>query len=137
MMKFRQWLSKVMYGRYGADEFNQFLSLFSVAMIILSMIIGGKIGTFFWFIAIAALVFQFFRIFSKKFDKRRAENRFYLQIKNPVKSYIIGFIIRLRQRKQYRFFRCKKCGAYMRVPRGKGKVRIRCAKCSTEFTAKA
>ncbi len=34
----------------------------------------------------------------------------------------------------YRLFQCALCGQTLRVPRGKGKVNIRCPKCGNEFT---
>ena len=40
------------------------------------------------------------------------------------------------QRKEYRIFKCPKCGQKLRVPRGKGKIAIRCRKCGEEFIRK-
>ena len=33
---------------------------------------------------------------------------------------------RFSQRKSYRFFKCPGCGTYIRVPKGKGKIHIKC-----------
>ena len=38
--------------------------------------------------------------------------------------------------KQYRYFRCPGCRQVVRVPRGKGKINIRCPKCSRQFIKK-
>ena len=34
-------------------------------------------------------------------------------------------------------FKCKKCGAVLSVPRGKGTLRVVCPKCKTETTKKS
>lgn len=35
--------------------------------------------------------------------------------------------------KQYRIYKCPKCRQKLRVPRGRGKIAIRCRKCGNEF----
>ena len=40
---------------------------------------------------------------------------------------------RWSQRREYRFFKCPRCGITARVPRGKGKIRITCPRCGHEF----
>ncbi len=39
-------------------------------------------------------------------------------------------------RKKYRYFRCKNCKTSLRVPRGKGIIRVHCPRCDHELTAK-
>ena len=45
-------------------------------------------------------------------------------------------MLRLLTDKQYRYFRCPGCRQVVRVPRGKGKINIRCPKCSRQFIKK-
>ena len=40
------------------------------------------------------------------------------------------------QRKDYKFFTCPSCRTTLRVPRGKGQIRIVCRKCGNTFTGK-
>lgn len=40
------------------------------------------------------------------------------------------------ERKTHRRFRCPQCGQEVRVPKGKGKIKIRCPKCGNEFIEK-
>ena len=40
---------------------------------------------------------------------------------------------RFSERKEYRFYRCPVCKKELRVPRGKGKIRIKCP-CGNAFT---
>lgn len=39
-------------------------------------------------------------------------------------------------RKEYKIYKCPKCGQKIRVPRHKGKIAIRCRKCGEEFIRK-
>ena len=60
----------------------------------------------------------------------------YLEMKNEILSYFHGVKERYSQRKDYKFFRCPSCHAMLRVPRGKGKVKVVCRKCGTSFVKK-
>lgn len=40
------------------------------------------------------------------------------------------------ERKTHRFFKCAQCKAALRVPRGKGKIKVRCPKCGAEALRK-
>lgn len=136
-MKLRQWFSKFMYGRYGIDEYGRFLSIVALIPLFLSFIIREKVGAGLFGVTLAILIYQYFRLFSRQTAKRQAENQVYLKVKNRVANEFRGMKSRFSQRKKYKFFRCKKCHAYLRVPRGKGKVSIRCSRCGNQFSAKA
>ena len=41
--------------------------------------------------------------------------------------------LRRRQRNIYSFFKCPSCGTVLRVPKGKGRVRITCKSCGNVF----
>lgn len=41
------------------------------------------------------------------------------------------------QRKDYKFFACPYCRAMLRVPRGRGKIKIVCKKCGSSFIGKS
>lgn len=41
------------------------------------------------------------------------------------------------QRKDYKFFTCPYCRAMLRVPRGRGKIKIVCKKCGSSFIGKS
>ncbi len=60
----------------------------------------------------------------------------YLQLRDEFRSYFRGAKDRFRQRKDYKFFRCPSCHTMLRVPKGKGKVRVVCRKCGTSFIKK-
>lgn len=128
----RDKLQKFMYGRNGTDRLSRFTSIMAVVFLLLSMIIRGMREVFF-VLALAALIFTYYRTFSKNLAARRKENNDFINFGFRVKEKF-----RLRrdmwsQRKEFRFFKCPSCGAMLRVPRGKGKIRIVCKKCGTAF----
>ena len=87
-------------------------------------------------LSMGLLIWCYSRIFSKNVTRRRAENDSYLRKQASVTDW---FRLRrdcFRQRKEYAFFRCPGCGRTVRVPKGKGKVRITCRQCGFSFEKK-
>ena len=133
---FRSFGSKMqsfMYGRYGVDELNSFLSVGSLIFIVLDLFLGTGI---FSGLGIAMWLYSIFRMYSKKHDKRRRELEAYLKLANPVKNWF-----RLQKRKwidrnTHRYYKCAQCKGMLRVPKGKGKIKIRCPKCGAEIIKK-
>ena len=126
-------LQRFMWGRYGNDRFNQFLMIVALVCLALSFF-GLRI---FYVLALALLIYAYYRMFSRNMSKRSAENQWYLRKEMKVRSFIAGKKKAFAQRKEYRIFKCPKCGQKLRVPRGKGKIAIRCRKCGEEFIRKS
>ena len=133
----RNWLQKVMTGRYGVDEFNRFLNTTALITLVLSMLSKGLFSLMAWLVAILALVFSYIRMFSRNTYKRRAENNAYLTLRYNMTRNLSGVKQRMQQKKYYRFYKCPKCGITTRVPKGKGKIRITCPKCGESFVRKS
>lgn len=133
-----------MAGRNGSDEFARFQSIAALTIVFIAAIINSVASKDFWYIfssllwfaAIALMVWCYARVFSRDIYKRRAENSKYLAKRARVKAWIGGKRTQFRQRKDYRFFSCPSCKAVMRVPRGKGKIKIVCRKCGEAFVRK-
>ena len=132
----RNWLYKITAGRYGSDEFNRFLLVLMIIPLIASIFIRTKISIVFWGVAILILIYSYFRMFSKNIYKRRAENQRYLNIRNKFLCFVSNTKEKIRTRRYYKFFKCPSCRTLLRVPRGKGKIRITCRKCGHIFTSK-
>lgn len=133
----RQRFAKFMYGRYGLDEFSRFLSMASLAPILISTFLPGIARTALILLTLFMMVFAYVRMFSKNFEKRRAENAAYLRQKQKFTAWFGLRREMWQQRREFRFFKCPSCRAVMRVPRGKGKIRIVCKKCGTAFAKKS
>jgi len=129
----RDKLIRFMYGRNGVDQFSRFLIYAGLVCVLLDIIVGGGL---FYGIGIVLFVYSYFRVFSKKLSKRRAENAKFCQQQYKVTSAFRNWKERRRQSKDYAFFRCPSCRAMLRVPRGKGRIRVTCRKCGNSFERK-
>ena len=123
--RFRQWMS----GRYGRDQLNTFLSVTIIVLLVINMFVGTSV---LWIIALAMLIYLYYRTFSRDFYRRSEENRKFLAIKDK----IFGGASRKRNQSrdtEHAYFKCPKCRKTLRVPRGKGKIQIHCPQCGTDF----
>lgn len=127
------WLRRMMYGRYGGDQ----LSWFLLADYVLLSLLSGLpyLGILSW-AALAVLVWSFYRMFSRRYDRRRAENARFLSLAGPAIRWVKMRHTILRDR-EHRYFRCPNCGQYLRVPRGKGRITINCRSCGVSFEEKS
>lgn len=132
----RQKFARFMYGRYGSDNFSRFLSLIAIIILIVAMFLSDIARSILFAIALALVIYEYFRFFSRNISERSKENAKYLSIKQRIKAWYNMRRDMWRQRKEYKFFRCPSCKAVLRVPRGKGRIRIVCTKCGTAFEKK-
>lgn len=133
----RNWLRKMMTGRYGVDEFSRFLNTTAMLSLVLSVLFDNGISVFFLLVAFGSLFWNYTRMFSRNTYKRRAENNAYLTIRYNLTRKLTGLKQRMQQKKYYRFYKCPKCGITTRVPKGKGTIRITCPKCGEIFQRKS
>lgn len=123
-----------MQGRYGADQMGQMLSAVSMVFLIISLFSRNQA----WFLlAVIGIVYNYFRMFSKNISKRYAENQKYLTVTAGIRRKLASWKSQLAQRKIYHIYRCPGCKQKIRVPRGRGKIEIRCPKCNTRFVKKS
>ncbi len=125
-------LQRFMWGRYGNDRFNQFLLIVTLVCLALSFF-GLRI---FYVLALALLVYVYYRMFSRNMSKRSAENQWYLKKEMKVRSWWQRRKQLFAGRRDYKIFKCPKCGQKLRGPRHKGKIAIHCRKCGEEFIRK-
>lgn len=127
------WLRRMMYGRYGGDQ----LSWFLLAVYVLLTLLSGlpHLWALSW-LALAVLAWSFFRMFSRNYNQRRAENARFLTLAGPALRWLKMRRTILRDR-EHRYFRCPNCGQYLRVPRGMGRITINCRSCGVSFEEKS
>lgn len=130
MNKFRNWFYRVMQGRYGGDELSRFISIIILILIVVFMFVRFPFENL---IILALLIYLYFRIFSKNISKRYAENQKFLQFRDKIlrRSHASGQS--RAERKMYHIYKCPGCGQKIRIPRGKGRIMVRCPKCGSEF----
>lgn len=126
-------LYRFMQGRYGNDQFNQFLLIASVISIVLSFF-GSSV---FYPVALVILGYTYFRMFSKNTYKRSEENRKYLQATAKMRLRIQKWKNEMQQRKTHHIYKCPSCKQKIRVPKGKGCIEIKCPKCQNRFIKKS
>jgi len=122
-----------MIGRYGNDNLNRFLTAISIVCLVLSFF-GPRI---FYLLAIAILVYVYFRMFSRNIYKRTMENNLYMRYEYKIKQYFATLKRDMNQRKTHHIYRCPSCRQKIRIPKGKGRIEIRCPKCSQTFIKKS
>lgn len=125
---------RFMQGRYGADKLGQFLSGVSVALLVISIFDKTRLS---FTAALALLIYSYFRIFSKNIPKRYAENQKYLALTGRLRQKLAKKKSELQQRRVYHIYKCPGCGQKMRIPKGRGKIEVRCPKCGTIFVKKS
>ena len=117
------WFRNFMLGRYGSDKLNVALLVSGIVLMLLGSILG-KFTTWagvFTLLSYLVLIWCMFRMYSRNIDARRRDNAAFLNFFNHIKD------------KEHRYYRCPKCHQTVRVPRGRGKINIRCPKCGEQF----
>ena len=115
-------IRRFMVGRNGVDTLAWTLC---ACGIILNLIGSISRQPAFTLLAYIPLILALFRIFSRDTQRRYEENEKFRQ-----------FLFRLKGRKDYCYFKCPACKTRVRVPRGKGKIKITCPSCRETFIKK-
>lgn len=118
--------NRMFIGRNGPDQL-------SFALVILALLLNFIPWPYMFIITLAIMGIAIFRMFSRNIDQRRKENLKFMDMVNKIKSWYYRNKAKSEQRKLYKIFRCPKCSQKLRVPRGKGKVSIKCSKCGNKM----
>ena len=125
MERIKQWLRRFMMGRYGTDKLSMTILTVGVIASILSIFMPvAGIKMLLTLAAYGLMIWAIFRCFSRNTYKRYQENRKYLMLLDRIKD------------RQHKYFTCPRCHQPVRVPRGKGKIAIKCPKCGEKFIKK-
>ena len=125
MGKIKQKLRQFMVGRYGTDKLNMVILTAGVIISIVAMFMPFPLTKLLLTMLSYVLMFwAIFRCFSRNTYKRYQENRKYLMWLDKIKD------------RQHKYFSCPRCHQPVRVPRGKGKIAIKCPKCGEKFIKK-
>lgn len=134
LLRWQTKLQRMMRGRYGHfDQLNRALLCISVAGMFLNIFLNVSILRVIpWLILIVA----YYRFFSKKIYPRANENTKYLALKSKVVNRFSKTKNKVKNRHAYKYFACPNCKQELRAPKGKGKIKITCAKCQSQFIKK-
>ena len=117
------------------DELGRFMLIVSAALMVLNIFVGIRA---LWVAAVILLILVYSRAFSRFYDKRRAENMKYLEMKSKFTSGKTGgggFSKPGSRPKNdgKRVLICQKKKKKLRVPVGAGKIKINCPHCHNQF----
>lgn len=130
----RERIARFMQGRYGIDQFTNFLVFSALIILVIEMFVKAPVIRFlFNILSVATIFYAYFRMFSRNHGKRFSENEKYMKFHNNVKFFIAREKSHLQQRKTHHIYKCPQCKQSIRVPKGKGRIAITCPKCHTEF----
>lgn len=133
-----------MTGRYGSDQLSIGLMIGYLLLVFIARITRLP---FLAYLALALLVWDVYRIFSRNISRRYQENAVFLKYWHRIVQWFRTAsgrferwrgqtLYRMNDKKTHRYFRCPNCKKTLRVPKGKGKIVITCPVCRTEFTKK-
>lgn len=134
----RERIARFMQGRYGMDQFTNFLGITAMVFWLIGRIL--RIPFLYMIlqtIALLLILYADIRILSRNHVKRYQENEKYLVASGRIRRHFQHWRNRVQDRKWNRIFKCPSCGQKIRVPKGKGKIAITCPQCRTEFVRKS
>ena len=121
---------RFMDGRYGVDTLGKYSLGAGLATMVLSIVFDSyTLSLLSWFF----IILTYFRMFSRNLYKRSSENQTFLNKTYKLRTWFGKQKNMMAQRKTHHIYRCPGCKQKIRVPRGKGRIEIRCPKCHTTF----
>lgn len=129
-MTLKEKFMRFMYGRYGVDTLGKYSLGAGLATMVLSIVFDSyTLSLLSW----SFIILTYFRMFSRNLYKRSSENQTFLNKTYKLRTWFGKQKNMMAQRKTHHIYRCPGCKQKIRVPRGKGRIEIRCPKCHTTF----
>ncbi len=132
MRNFLYKIQQFMYGRNGIDGLG-------IAILVISILLRSIFGRYNALINIInSLIYIVFlyRVFSKNLYQRRKENNFFMKYFWKVSNYFKSATSLAKERaivkQTHKIYLCPKCKKRLKVPKGKGKIEIKCM-CGNKF----
>ncbi|MGI6737221.1 MAG: hypothetical protein ACOX41_07920 [Anaerovoracaceae bacterium] len=142
-------------GRYGNDQLGVFLMIVSIICEIAGALAHLRI---LYYLGVLLFVLMFARMFSRNIYRRQAENERFMLFWNRIRNWNYFRRQRREQKRQqqngtyyydekerarngrggktvYCYYYCPSCRQQVRIPAGKGKVKVTCPRCGTVFDA--
>jgi DNA-directed RNA polymerase subunit RPC12/RpoP len=137
MNQFRYYMQNKMaqffYGRNGFDNMARACNAMAILLLVINIFAQSAVIYFLW---VAFFGYSLFRVYSKNIPKRYAENQKYLAVTAAPRRRLKLLPLQWRDRKVSRYYICRSCHQQIRVPKGKGRIEIRCPKCGERFVKK-
>ncbi|MCI8497494.1 MAG: hypothetical protein HFE85_04515 [Clostridiales bacterium] len=133
MNRFFDRLRLLMYGRNGPDALSYALLITALVISMLSVVIRFSYLSILSTLLIVAAIW---RQFSRNVTQRQRENQKFLSFWHKITGWFSLQRRKFQERNTYRYLKCPACHVTVRVPRGRGKIRITCPKCKIDFIRK-
>ena len=127
-------MQRFMTGRYGGDQLSLHLLILGIALYLISLFTG------FFPLSLASVGlygYTAYRMLSRNTLKRSQENTRYLTASYSLRQKGRQAVLRFKNRKEYKYFRCPQCHTILRMKRGSGTMHVTCGKCRHQFDQKA
>lgn len=129
---------RFMQGRYGVDDLAKFTMGAAFVCVLLSIFAGrSNMGALLDTLGLAAIIYTYFRIFSRDIQKRYGENQRFLAKTAKLRLRFQKEKSLMAERRTNHIYTCPGCGQKIRIPKGKGKIEIDCPKCHTKFVKRS
>ncbi|EEI82035.1 MJ0042-type zinc finger domain-containing protein [Anaerococcus tetradius] len=123
-----------MNNRAGIDEYGIFLIWAGIIVSLISFAISSKILST---ISLLIVFYALFRVLSTNKYQRLMENRnFKEKFLDPIKSEL-KIKKKNKKDKTYKYIKCPNCKQELRIPKNKGKIKVKCPKCQHKFDARS
>lgn len=126
-------MAQFMYGRNGLDALARTCNWIAIFLLVINLFVQSGIVYLLWLVFFS---YSCFRVYSRNIPKRYAENQKFLDMTTVPRRYAKLAKLQWRDRKVSRYYICKSCHQQIRVPKGKGRIEIRCPKCNERFIKK-
>ena len=133
----RERISRFMAGRNGNDQLNNALLVLAVGMLLGASLFARRLAGVLYPATMAVMGYVYFRMLSRNIYRRQTENARFLRWWVKRQAALRLYKERWVQRRDYKFFTCPACKTVLRVPRGKGKIKLVCRRCGTSFAGKS
>ncbi|WP_455136608.1 hypothetical protein [Thermophilibacter sp.] len=135
------WQQKVatwMRGRRGPDDLAQFSVNLAIVVLVVNLVLGFFVNvSWLAWVELALVAYAIFRMLSRNLAARARENEAFLRALGPVRPWLQNPRAAWAELRSYRHVRCTSCKQRIRVPRGKGRLRVTCPRCHTKFEVRS
>lgn len=123
-----------MIGRYGQDELGKFILSLTLILLVINLFVKTSALSA---VALMLIFYSYYRIFSRDTSARYAENKKFLDTIEPLRRKFFTSKNKYENRKVYKYIKCPSCKLEMKVPKGKGRIKVTCKSCGNKFIIKS
>lgn len=118
----------------GPDNLGMAILIASLVITLLTRFLGFGILAL---LSMCLYAWAIFRMLSHNKAKRMEENRRFTQGWMKLKTELRQAVVRMKNIRKYKYYKCPNCKARLRMPRGIGEKTVTCSQCKHSFKQKA